>query len=384
MKLALLILFYLIAPYFIILLTKKYALLNKIGAVLLSYAFGFVIGLTDLLPEGAYQIQDYITSATVPLALPLLLFGTQLKSFKQIAKKSFLSMLLAIIALTTIVTLSHLLLGGELENDWQVGGLLMGLYTGGTPNLASIQLALDISPEIYLMVNTYDIILTSVFLLTILSTGGRFLNRLLPRYKSADSEIDDKNVKFEGLESESYLGFFRRPYFLNFLLALAASVLIAGVSLGLSFLITGGISMLVVMLGITSFSLIGSLVPKLNKCEKSFEGGMYLILVFSLTVASMVKPEDFINISPNLFWFVSIVIFGSFLLHVLFSAIFRIDSDTTLITATAMICSPPFVPVVAGAIKNKSLIVPGLTVGIIGYAIGNYLGVLVAYFLYGL
>jgi len=42
---------------------------------------------------------------------------------------------------------------------------------------------------------------------------------------------------------------------------------------------------------------------------------------------------------------------------------------------------PPFVPAVAGAIKNKEIIVSGLTVGIIGYAVGNYLGVLVAEFL---
>ena len=49
-----------------------------------------------------------------------------------------------------------------------------------------------------------------------------------------------------------------------------------------------------------------------------------------------------------------------------------------MITSTALICSPPFVPVIAGAIKNREIIVSGLTVGIIGYAIGNYLGFIVA------
>jgi len=39
---------------------------------------------------------------------------------------------------------------------------------------------------------------------------------------------------------------------------------------------------------------------------------------------------------------------------------------------------------VAGALKNKEIIVSGLTVGIIGYAIGNYIGVLLAFFLKGL
>jgi uncharacterized membrane protein len=43
------------------------------------------------------------------------------------------------------------------------------------------------------------------------------------------------------------------------------------------------------------------------------------------------------------------------------------------------VCSPPFVPAVAAALKNKSIIISGLTTGIVGYAIGNYLGISLAY-----
>jgi uncharacterized membrane protein len=67
------------------------------------------------------------------------------------------------------------------------------------------------------------------------------------------------------------------------------------------------------------------------------------------------------------------------LLHGLFCKIFKIDTDTYIITSVSAICSPPFVPVVAGALKNKEIILSGLTTGIIGYAIGNYLGVGLAY-----
>ena len=55
-----------------------------------------------------------------------------------------------------------------------------------------------------------------------------------------------------------------------------------------------------------------------------------------------------------------------------------IDADTVLITSTAAICSPPFVPLTAAAIGNRDLIAPGITTGILGYALGNYLGVFVA------
>lgn len=52
-----------------------------------------------------------------------------------------------------------------------------------------------------------------------------------------------------------------------------------------------------------------------------------------------------------------------------------------IITSTSAIYSPPFVPVVAVALGNKEVIFAGITTGLIGYAAGNYLGVIIAGFL---
>jgi uncharacterized membrane protein len=78
---------------------------------------------------------------------------------------------------------------------------------------------------------------------------------------------------------------------------------------------------------------------------------------------------------------VAFVIVFSLLLHSLLARLFKIDADTVIITSTALICSPPFVPLIAGSLNNRRIIVSGLTVGLIGYAIGNYLGMFVAYYL---
>ena len=62
-------------------------------------------------------------------------------------------------------------------------------------------------------------------------------------------------------------------------------------------------------------------------------------------------------------------------------AIFKINTDEFIMTSTALSNSPPFVPVIAAALKNKEVMIPGMIVGVIGYAIGNYLGVAIAYLL---
>ncbi len=74
----------------------------------------------------------------------------------------------------------------------------------------------------------------------------------------------------------------------------------------------------------------------------------------------------------------AIVLFGSFILHVLLCSLFKIDVDTMLIVSVSAICSPPFVGVVAVSLKARKLILPGITTGIIGYAAGNYLGIALA------
>lgn len=74
MKFIVLSIFYILAPYAVLILCRRYKILNRIGAVLLCYAIGLLLGLADILPEGSKKVQDIVTSVSIPLALPLLLF----------------------------------------------------------------------------------------------------------------------------------------------------------------------------------------------------------------------------------------------------------------------------------------------------------------------
>ena len=127
--------------------------------------------------------------------------------------------------------------------------------------------------------------------------------------------------------------------------------------------------------------ILGNLRILPDGIEKSFQLGMYFILIFCIVVASMADIRQLANISFSLFWYVALAMFGSHISHAFIAKLFRIDADTVIISGSALVCAPPFVPVVAGALKNREVILTGLVVGIAGYALGNYLGVLVAYIL---
>lgn len=379
MNLILLALFYVLMPVLILYLCHKYRVVNRLGAVMIAYGVGLLLGNIGVLPEGAGGMQDIMTTLTIPLALPLLLFSMNLRKWFTMVGRTMASMFIAFFAVISMVVLGYFLFRGQgIEDLWKVSGMLIGVYTGGTPNLASIKLALNVDETIYVVTHTYDLLIGVFYLLFMLSVGQRFFLKFLPAFKHAGPEAAGRG-EFRGMDD--YQGIFQRKTFLPLLKALGVAVLIFGIAGGASLLVSESAQMAVVILLITTLGILSSLVPSINRIEKSFELGMYFIIVFSIVVASMADISRFVAASPVILLYVSLAVFGSLLVQVILSRIFKIDADTLMITSTAFICSPPFVPVVAGALKNKEIIVSGLSVGIIGYAVGNYLGITIAYLL---
>jgi uncharacterized membrane protein len=105
---------------------------------------------------------------------------------------------------------------------------------------------------------------------------------------------------------------------------------------------------------------------------------MYFIIVFCLALSSMANLREMFQIEfLELFLYVLWVVFGSMFIHVGLARIFKVDTDTTIIAITALTYSPPFVPAVALALKNRDVIIGGLTIGILGFAFGSYLGIFI-------
>ncbi len=379
-------LIFILAPALILYGAYKIKFLGKIGGVILSYALGLILGNSGLIPDSVLPIQKSIVTISIPLALPMLLYSIDIKKFKSLAGRTIVSMLLAMVALFIVIVTGYLMFKNHIPDDWKIAGLLVGVYTGGTPNLASIKEVLQVDTETYILVHTADTIMGIIFLMFVLPLGQRALGLILPKFSDTKRKhsAEEEQLLIEKFDDspKAYADILKKENIFQVAKAFGLTLIIASVSLGIATLVAsdGGFEA-VAILSITTLAILASLNKKVRNLKKSFQAGMYLILIFSFTVASMAKFERFAQSSPYIFYYVAWAVTMTFILHVLLSAIFRIDTDTTLITSTALIMSPPFVPVVASALKNKYIILSGLTVGIIGYGVGNYLGVLVAYLL---
>lgn len=379
------LIFYFTFPALTIVLCRKSAFLNKIGEILLLYIVGILVSNLVIFPLGLGEdlrgIQDTLTSVTILVAFPMILFGCDFKNWK--LKKAVVALCIGLVSVLIVD-----IVGFYIFNDNQLGfekiaGLLVGVYTGGTPNLASLKIALDVDAETYIFVHTFDMIISFVYIVFLMSFGIRLFRLVLDgqrsKVKGQQSSCTDSEPE-QHYSEQSYSDFFVKRHFLKTLGAFGLAVLIVGVGMGVSLLLSGKIdNMLILILTMTTLSIAVSFFPFVRKMEKSYDAGMYFVLVFSLVVASMVDlaaidyKSGFVIIA-----YIAFVIFCSLILSVILAKIFKLDADTMVITSVALVNSPLFVPMIAENMKNKKVIITGITVGVVGYAVGNYLGIIVA------
>ncbi len=413
-------LFCLLFPVFLIWLTKKYTFFKKVGAIVLAYATGILIANVGLLPgssaeyraatigqdrpyipkseavemvaagtltetdlsyNGIAMVQDSMQSALVLLAIPLILFSLNVRRWLKFSGKGFLSMLLALISVMVIVATGYLIFRDRLEGADKIGGMLIGLYTGGSVNLASIALALRVEPNAFIMTNTYDMIVGAVVILFFITAGPAFFRLFLPPFK-APAGVTEEEFDFDGMnrrmaeDFDDYTGIFKKGVVLPLLGAIGLSIVIMGIGLGVSFLLPNVPLTVSVILTITTVGVASSFIKPVRDIRKTFQLGMYFIVAFSIVIATRCDLSIIFQAKYlSLLGFVTYAYFGSLILHLFLSWVFRVNADDYLITTTGFVYSPPFVPMVAAALKNKDVILTGLATGMIGWILGNYIGV---------
>ena len=383
MQSLLIVLFCLLTPLLVMWLTWRSRLLRKVGEIILAYVVGCLVGLSGILPEGSQDVLTVVASASIPLAIPLMLLSSDIRAWAHLAPQFAKSTVSGIVGCIAAVTIGFFLFGHGDPDNAKVGGMLTGLYTGGTANQASLKVALDIPDKTYLLSHTYSILVSAVYLIIVIVFGKRLLSLVLPPFKSADSEAESQEMAIEDHSQELFFGLFTRSNIPYLFKALAVTVGIVAIGAAVAFGVTkiieligveADVFMAVFILSISLIAIAAALSPKVRQIKRTYETGTFFILVFSIAVSSQVNTHMFEDIDADFFAFITVATLGALFMHVLINAVLRIDTDTTLVSSIALLCSPPFVPVMAGALGNKAVIGPGIAVGLIGYAIGTYVG----------
>ena len=123
--------------------------------------------------------------------------------------------MLAMVSVIITSAAIYLLMGRGISEGWKIPGLLVGLYTGGTPNLAAIKTALQVEQNLYLAVHTSDILLGALYILFVITIARRVFSLVLRKKEAGAADetfLQDKNP---------YRDFFKKEFRFPILAAFA-------------------------------------------------------------------------------------------------------------------------------------------------------------------
>ena len=374
-----------VLPAGVIWLCRRYPLLDNIGPIMILYAIGMLIGNLPLKFDGMATVQMMAQNISIPLAIPMMLFACSFKRGEVrtqliVIISGFLSVAIAVVA-------GYMLFGRNMSEGAEVGGIVSGMYTGGTLNAASLQKIFSTSNETFMLISSYDIVISLLYFVFLFTFGIRLFRRLYGEKLTlalSDKERCELESEIAEQKQNRYARLLKREGRIELAKILGVTLLVVALSAGVA-LPFGGLFMVIFILMLTTLGVACSFIRGVGNLSLSFDIGMYLIYIFSLSVASM---ADFSMVDldggVSQIAFMSCAVFLSLMLHAIFCRIARVSTDAMVISSVSFINSPPFVPMVAVFMRNRSVLITGLSAGVVGYALGTHFGVLISSLLGGL
>ncbi|NRB53108.1 MAG: DUF819 family protein [Saprospiraceae bacterium] len=366
--------------------------------IVLCYGIGMLLGNTkslwlwSWLPgesaealAGTIATTSQITAfASVLLAIPLLLMLCDVTEWLQYTGKITKAFLLGVLAVVGVTITMGYIYQGSLEQVETTAGMMAGVYVGGTPNMVAISKALAADDQLFLLLNATDALCSGLYFLFLLSLGKPILGRLLPNFQAKQTT---KQLS-EGSSQLAYLPFPPkqwqwtriRPLLFATLLGLGAVIIAAGLA-SLFPDSKGEPNQTILMLTLTTLGIGLSFIPSIRQLKGVFNYAQYLLLTFGLAAGFLADFTELISMGSSYLAFNALVLVGIVGIHYLLAVLFRIDSDSFILSSTAATMGPPFVVQMASSIKNQELLPVAISLSILGLALGNYIGIFVAWIL---
>lgn len=367
-------------PAGVLWLCRRYTLLDKLGPIMILYGLGILIGNIGWHPAEMPVAQEIATSASIPLAIPMMLFACRFTLSEaslqlRVCISGFLAVFLSVV-------LGYLLFGRYIPEGAEIGGIMSGMYTGGMLNAAALQQIFRVEEQAYVIMCSYDIVVSFLYLVFLVSVGFKFFRWLYGERKTTQlSEEDRAELEHQIAEQKRnpYEGLWSKEGMTELAKIVGVTLVLVALSALATLPFPSEWFMVIFILVLSTLGVVCSFFKPIRALNRSFDIGMYLIYIFSVAMASMADFSK-LNIADgaNQIAFLCIAVFGSLVLHALLCRLMRVDADSMVASSVAFVNSPPFVPMMVVAMKNKSVLIVGLGAGIVGYALGNHFGVIMA------
>ena len=187
MSILLLAIIFCLAPAGVIWLCRRFPLLDNIGPIMILYAIGMLIGNLPFDIPNMAVVQQVATEDTIPLAIPMMLFSCRFT--RRDANIQLKVVISGFLSVAVAVAVGYLLFGKHIPEGDKIGGIMSGMYTGGMVNAAAIQAIFHVEEQNYVMMCSYDIVISFLYLVFLVAVGYKIFRRLYGEKSNAQLKI---------------------------------------------------------------------------------------------------------------------------------------------------------------------------------------------------
>lgn len=375
---------------------QRYHWAAKVSGPVLVLIGSITLSNFDVIP-GQSPVYDAVWTYVIPISVALLLFRANLGVIVRSSGSMFVAFHIASLGTMIGGVIAFFVLRDQIEHLPELCGIMTGSYTGGSVNFAALSQTYDPGNlwkgVLDSLIVADNLVMALVFFLCFALPTMGFLRR---RFRTPhQDEVEQRELPVDTTPAAEYWK--PRPIALMHI-ALAFAVAIAIVASATAFAdwVAGqtwieGVEWLRGILEQKYFAIttlcviVATLFAKpLERLAGTEELGTYLIYYFFFVIGTEASVVKIIYEVPILFAFCGIMAAVNILVTLGLGRLLNRNLEELAIAINATLGGAPSAAAMAIAKGYRALVLPAFLVGIWGYVIGLYLGLIVTKFLLAL
>lgn len=357
--------------WFSIWLENRVKVIRYLGSVLTAILLAAVATNIGLLPpqSAAY---DLLGGFGVSIGIALVLMGVDIESVIRAGPRMLGAFGLGVVgtAIGGIVG-AFVVQGWVGPETWKLAGQYTGTYTGGSVNFVAVGRAVETSPDLYTAAIAADNVTTSVWMAACLFIPVAFL-RWWPKTATGDNQ--ETSEPGAVLEEVSFTMTKRSVGLADTAAVWLLAVAAVWVSEGLGTWVPA----IPAVLWLTTIVLVVAQVPAVKQLAGGPLWGNYIMYLFLATIGAQSVLAEIMRVGPAVFYFTLVVVAVHGVVVFGVGRLVRLDLPTLAVASQANVGGPASAMALAASRGYADRLLPGVAVGLLGYAVGNYTGLAVA------
>ncbi len=351
-----------------ILLEARLAFARALGSALVAIVAALILANVGVLP-GRSPTYQVLGGAGVNVGIALILLGVDVRSVVRAGPRMLGAFAIGAAGTVIGAIAATAALHGRLGPEaWKLAGQYTGTYIGGGVNMVAVGRALDTSADLFTAAVAADNVTTVIWMAICLGAPA-VIGRWWGGERASGVPVTGPAPE-HGAAQHAFTSS-ERPMRIADVAALGALAFgIVWLAERIALLTPAVPS----VLWLTTLALIGAQCRPVREIAGGLLLGNYLLQLFLASLGAQSIVSEIVRVGAAVFLMTLVVVGVHGLLLFGAGRVLRLDLPTLLVASQANVGGPPSAMALASARGYADRLLPGVAVGLLGYAVGNYAG----------